>query len=51
MAYAMEAGITISFTAVEAGITISIYCSLSGDESDACFTAVEAGITKEITAP
>jgi len=34
---------------VEVGITISIYCSVSGDENDACFNAVEAGITKLIT--
>jgi len=43
----MEAGITISFTAMEAGITkVRIY----SDENDACFTSVEAGITKAITA-
>ena len=46
----MEAGITISFTAMEAGITISTCCNVSGDENDASITAMEAGITKVVTA-
>src|SRR6218665_4101090 len=44
----MEAGITISFTAMEAGITISTCCNVSGDENDASITAMEAGITKVV---